>query len=226
MPEGLSVADVGKELAEHDRVTQSRHDRILAIIEIALLSLVTVIVAWTGYSAAKWSTDSRVLIARSAALRAQSNDGVSESFQVATIDRQTFNAWYTAYVAGNRAAMRRAVQLMRLQYRKVFLAWRAKNPDGTARAGELGFAGDVAERQSRARQLGIAAAEKLEQGQKAGETSDKIVRLQVLLAGVLFLVGISTRFPMRAGRYALVVVSVVLLGISLMALATLPRPEF
>jgi hypothetical protein len=49
------------------------------------------------------------------------------------------------------------------------------------------------------------------EGQKAAETGDHYIRATVILASVLFLVGISTQFPLRRGRYALISVGVVLL---------------
>jgi hypothetical protein len=45
----------------------------------------------------------------------------------------------------------------------------------------------------------------------------------VFLATVLFLVGISTHFPLRGVRYALVALGGVLLVVSLVQLAQLPR---
>ena len=44
------------------------------------------------------------------------------------------------------------------------------------------------------------------------------------LATVLFLVGISGHFPVRAGRYGLVGVGVLLLGFSVVQLLGLPSP--
>jgi hypothetical protein len=61
-------------------------------------------------------------------------------------------------------------------------------------------------------------------GESAGTTSDKYIRTTVFLASVLFLVGISTQFPYRGARYALLVVGAVLLVVSLVQVAQLPRP--
>jgi hypothetical protein len=60
------------------------------------------------------------------------------------------------------------------------------------------------------RQPGLRAAaafdkqadESFAEGEDAGTKSDKYIRTTVFLASVLFLVGISTRFPLRGGRYA------------------------
>ncbi|MGZ4312649.1 MAG: hypothetical protein ACXVR1_11160, partial [Solirubrobacteraceae bacterium] len=65
MPEGLSTAEVGKEIAEHKKHAAAdkehdHHDRWLSIVEALLLSLVAVLAAYSGYAAAKWGTESSV----------------------------------------------------------------------------------------------------------------------------------------------------------------------
>ena len=64
MPEGLSAAEVGKELGEHEKHDaahrQEPHDRWLSIVEALLLSIVAVLAAYSGYAAAKWGTESSV----------------------------------------------------------------------------------------------------------------------------------------------------------------------
>ena len=67
MPEGLSPTEVGKELGEHAERHQEhrhRHDRLISIAEAVLLSIVTITAAWSGYSAAKWNTESRLHLAK------------------------------------------------------------------------------------------------------------------------------------------------------------------
>jgi hypothetical protein len=61
-------------------------------------------------------------------------------------------------------------------------------------------------------------------GQSAATTADKYVRLTVLLAAVLFLVGIGSRFPLRGARYGLTALAGVLLVISVVQLLGLPGP--
>jgi len=67
MSEGLSGTDVGKELAEHAKHSRGhdvpdRRDRLLAIAEAVLLSLVTLAAAWSGFAAAKWNGESAELM--------------------------------------------------------------------------------------------------------------------------------------------------------------------
>jgi hypothetical protein len=54
-PEGLSASEVGKELSEHakhakERDESERHLRSLSIAEAVLLSVVTLVAAWSGAS--------------------------------------------------------------------------------------------------------------------------------------------------------------------------------
>jgi hypothetical protein len=50
------------------------------------------------------------------------------------------------------------------------------------------------------------------------------VRTTVYLASVLFLVGISTQFPVRAARYGLIGVGGLILALAVVQLLTLPKP--
>ena len=63
-----------------------------------------------------------------------------------------------------------------------------------------------------------------DQGSDQGNTSDKYIRTTVFLASVLFLVGISTHFPLRSARFVLVGLGGALLILSLVQLVQLPRP--
>jgi hypothetical protein len=62
------------------------------------------------------------------------------------------------------------------------------------------------------------------QGEQAGLTGDHYVRVTVILASVLFLVGISTQFPLRGIRYGLIGVGSALLLFAGEQILTLPGP--
>ena len=70
-----------------------------------------------------------------------------------------------------------------------------------------------------ARSLDARAKTAFVDGEKDRSTADKYVRLTVVLASILFLVGISTHFPYRGVRYGLIGVGVALLVLSLIQLA-------
>ncbi len=84
MAEGLSAAELGKEIGEHgahDRHggSEERLDRLLSITEALLLSLVAVLAAYSGFAAAKWSTESSVSLAKASAAHTKANRAAATS---------------------------------------------------------------------------------------------------------------------------------------------------
>jgi hypothetical protein len=61
-------------------------------------------------------------------------------------------------------------------------------------------------------------------GEHAGETGDKYIRVTVILASVLFLVGISSHFRMRGVRLGLILVGTGLLLFAAVEILRLPGP--
>jgi hypothetical protein len=231
MPEGLSAQDVGRDIAGHSKPNgqddpHGRRDRLVSIVEAVLLSIVALMAAWSGYAAAKWSTESRVSLADASIARTEANRANLQSIDLRNFDSSTFEAWFTAYTAHNRQAMTIAEHRFRPQFHVAFQAWRATKPETNPNAPR----GPTYMPQYRQPGLGKAKAldeqadEDFAAGASAGETSDKYVRTTVFLASVLFLVGISTHFPVRGGRYALVALGAVLLIASLIQLTQLPGP--
>jgi hypothetical protein len=231
VPEGLSATEVGKEIGEHAKhasqhPVHERRDRYLTIIEAALLSVVTLTAAWSGYAAAEWNTESRVDLALASAKRTEANRAADEADSLRNFDSSTFEAWFAAFTVGNEQAAKLAISRFRPEFRVAFDAWRATEPETNPQAPR----GPTYMPQYK--EPGLAEASALDRqadllvvtGEHAGTTSDKYIRVTVFLASVLFLVGISTHFPLRGVRYALIVLGGTLLVLSLVQLAQLPRP--
>jgi hypothetical protein len=231
MPEGLSAHEVGKEIGGHAGPHDNggdggRTDRLVSIAEAVLLSIVALMAAWSGYAAAKWSTESRVGLAEASTARTKANRANLEAIELRTFDSSTFEAWFAAYVADNERAMALAEHRFRPAFSVAFEAWRATKPERNPNAprGPTYMPQYREPGLGKGRALDEQADEAFAAGATAGETSDKYVRTTVFLASVLFLVGISTRFPRRGGRYALVALGTVLLIVSLVQLTQLPGP--
>jgi hypothetical protein len=226
MAEGLSATEVGKEIADHAKHhAHARHD-LLTIAEAVLLSVVTILAAWSGYAAAKWITESRVTLAEASTARVKAGTAAEQALTLRNFDASTFNAWFSAYTVRNQAAMRIAERRFRPQFRVAFDAWRATKPETNpnAPAGPTYMPQYRQPALAKASQLNSDADAMLEKGSSQGNTSDKYIRTTVFLASVLFLVGISTHFPLRGVRLGLVGVGGALLIFSLVQLAQLPRP--
>jgi hypothetical protein len=227
MPEGLAAHEVGKEIGHHSRhTTREQRDRVLSIAEAVLLSLVALLAGWSGYAAAKWSTESRVALADALTARANASRGNLEALSLRNFDSSTFEAWFAAYTAGSEPAMALAERRFRPEFRIAFDAWRATNPESNPRAprGPTYMPQYRQPELARAARLDREADEAFAAGVVAGKRSDDYVRTTVFLATVLFLVGISTQFPLRGVRYGLVAVGAVLLVFSIVQLAQLPGP--
>jgi hypothetical protein len=238
VPEGLSASEVGKEIAEHaDHAEHAEHaeheagehaqrDRWVSITEAVMLSLVAVVAAWSGYSAAKWGTESSLSLAKASATRNKANLASTQALQTRTLDSVSFNAVLTAYESHDTRAFNLTVRRLRPGYRPAFNAWLATHPltNPNAPPGPSYMPQYVIPQEAQAKALNAKADEYFNEGSTAAATSDKYVRLTVLLAAVLFLVGIGSRFPLRAARYGLNVVAGILLIVSVIQLLGLPGP--
>ena len=232
MPERLSPAEVGKEIAEHKKHTvagdteHDRHDRWLSIVEALLLSLVAVLAAYSGYAAAKWGTESSVTLAKASAERTKANRADTEGIVTRTLDSASFNAWFTAFTAGNADAERLAEKRMRPGYRPAFNAWRATDPEHNPSAppGPAYMPQYVVPQDAAAKAHDARADAAFAKGSEAGETADKYIRATVFLATVLFLVGISGHFRVRQARMGLIAAGGLLLAFAVIQLLSLPGP--
>jgi len=235
VPEGLSAAEVGKEIAEHKKHAEheqhGKHDddgqdRWLSIVEAVVLSAVALLAAYSGFAAAKWSTESSVSLAKASALRTKASRADLEALQTRTLDSVSFNAWFSAFVAGNKRAEQLARNRLRPGYRPAFDAWLATDPahNPNSPPGPSYMPQYVIPQQTLATKLDAQADAAFTEGSDAGGTADKYVRDTVFLATVLFLIGISGHVKLRQARYGLVGVGLILLVFSVIQLAGLPAP--
>lgn len=230
------MTDAGMTVEAGDALSEQRrhaahgaptgHDRLISILEAVLLSLVALVAAWSGYCAASWDTRSSDLLAASLELQVAAQAATQEALQIRTFDGVAFDAAFSAYVAGDRPALRLAVRRLRPEYRRVFTEWLAskplKNPDA-ARDPSL-LPGYRIPQEAEGRRLAAQAHASMKAANRAGDHSDKYVRLTVILASVLFLIGISGHFQVRVARYALIGIGSVLILYSVVALLQLPGP--
>jgi hypothetical protein len=231
VPEGLSPAEVGKEIAEHRKHApaseeDSHHDRWLSIVEAVLLSLVAVLAAYSGYAAAKWGTESSVMLAKASTERTFANRADIEGIVTRTLDSASFNAWFSAFTAGNAEAEKLAANRMRPGYRVAFNAWLATDPTHNPKAppGPAYMPQYVIPQEAASKAYDAAANKAFSKGSAAGSTSDDYIRDTVFLATVLFLVGIGSHFRISQARMGLIGVGGLLLIFSVIQLLGLPAP--
>jgi hypothetical protein len=225
----LGPGETSRELAEHAHhrgAPVSRHDRIVSLVEAGLLAVVALLAAWSGFSAAKWSTESRLSIAEASTIRNSANTAQLEGLDARLGDALVFNSWLDAHALGNTEAEAIALRRFRPELRTAFDAWWATNPDTNpdAPAGPQAMPEYEAPGTKEAEKLTHEAEARFASGSDQGKDADDYVRTTVYLASVLFLVGISTQFPVRSARYGLLAIGFVILGFSVVQLVTLPAP--
>jgi hypothetical protein len=233
MPEGLSPSEVGKEIGEHARHAEHqaaesvrRHSRSLSIAEAVLLSVVALTAAWSGYAAAKWSTESSLKLAKASATRAKANRAFQGALTLRSQDAANFNAWFTAYLLGDKKGERVAERRFRPEYDVAFRAWLTTKPftnpnapKGPQYMPEYHPTGAAA-----SKVLDARADAFYSEGEHAAVTGDKYIRVTVILASILFLVGISSQFALTGIRIGLIGVGAVLLLFAAVEILQLPRP--
>ena len=241
MPEGgLSPSEVGKEISAHAKHSQhgvngggqagehhlSRRDQAVTIIEAVLLAVVAVLAAWSGYASAKWATESRLKLAQASTARTQSSSAALTAVEKRNFDASTFNAWFTADVAGDAAKLAVAERRFRPEFHVAFLAWLATDPDHNPNAppGPTYMPEYKQPDQDLATALNTKADALYKAGSLDGTRSDDYVRTTVYLASVLFLVGISGHFRVRGARLGLIAVGMVIVVFSVTQLLLLPKP--
>ena len=230
MPEGFSATEVGKEIGEHAHHAgggaPSGPHRWVVITEAVLLSVVAITAAWSGYASAKWGTESSLQLAKASTMRTKANRADLEAISLRTLDASTFNAWFTAHIAGDKNGERLAIKRFRPVYRVAFDAWLATNPDTNPHAppGPQYMPQYEQPQLALSRRLDLSADAYYEEGSKAAGTADDYIRTTIFLASVLFLVGISSHFPVLGARYALIGLGGIMLIIAIVLLLQLPGP--
>jgi len=229
LPEGLSPLEAHKELEHHERRAAKpagKGGRSLQVAEAIVLALVTLTAAWSGFAAAKWGTESRLQLAAASSARTQANRAEYTALSLRNFDASTFNAWFIAYTLGSPQKMAIAEKRFRPEMRVAFDAWLATHPDTNpvAPAGPTYMPQYHLTQEDQAAALDAAADRHTSLGTRAGIVADNYVRITVVLAGVLFLIGIGSTFSIAGVRYALLGVGGTLLVAAIILILRQPGP--
>jgi hypothetical protein len=167
-----------------------------------------------------------VAFAKASSTRTKASLALIQANQIRTLDSVSFNAAEAAYLSNNTKLFRLTLRRLRAGYRPAVEAWLALHPLKNPKAPpDPSYMPQYRiPQQAEGQALSARADAYFNEGQSAAGTADKYVRLTVFLAAVLFLIGIGSRFPVRAARYGLVGVAGVLLAISIVQILSLPGP--
>jgi hypothetical protein len=201
-----------------------RRDRRVELIAAIMLSIATVVTAWSAYQATRWSGDQAEDYTSASATRTESVRASTEANRQILIDVATFLNWLDAEQSGDHALADDIHARMRKEFLPAFDAWLATAPAGSIPDGtpfELPEYQLAAEAESK--RLENKAAALFEDGNESNEVGDDFVLAAVLFASVLFFSGLAGTFDSLRAQLFLLILGGVMLVIGTVIVVTLPQ---
>jgi len=225
MAETVSTPEVAHTIAHQHGHGMSRRAELIEILEAALLAIVAVATAWSGYQTARWDGRQAHLYGLSNKYRATENRAATLGGQQHIYDTTQFGFWLQSTAQGDHAAAALFARRFSPGFRPAFQAWLKLDPlhNPHAPPGPSFMPQYHNAASERAAVYDGRANVAFERGTHARETGDKYLRNTVLLATVLFLTALAQKFKLEGVRIGLFAVSAVLLVIALYFVGTYPR---
>ena len=229
MPEGANV-----EIAH--KLTEQEHDqhngthargwhRFVEFGEVAILAIVAVATAWSGFQATEWDGEQSRLYGEASTHRFEAEAASTRAGQELTADSSMFTAWLQAHSAGDTALEAEMTRRFTPDYHKAFEAWLALDPfdNPAAPPGPAAMPEYHNTHRAEAEKLNAQAGDLFDEGTEARETGGKYVRATVLFASVLFLVAVGQRFTAHSARLAVNGIATLVLIYTVVSVVDLPR---
>jgi hypothetical protein len=222
---GGSNIEIAQHLSEHSHPSQSLGHQILEIAEAAVLAVVAITTAWSGYQAALWTGHQAERYGQASKLRVQAEGAANFANQERLYNASTVVEWLNAKAHGDKKLADLFERRFLPEFRPAFEAWTKTDPlnNPNAPPGPQMMAEYKSSKAEEAAKLNDQATEAFEQGTLDRQRSDEYVRVTVTLATVLLLIAISQRFTTRAVRVGLLLLATFLLCFPVYRIFTLPR---
>lgn len=190
------IDDKATSPAVHDEAKGDRWHVWLEVIITTMLAFATVGTAWSGYQAARWGGVQSEFYTQAGARRVESVRASNEANSLFFLDVWMYGQWVNATIDGNEDQARFYESRFRDELIPAFDAWWATDPvnNPDAPPGPFGMDEYVLSSAVLAEELQMEAEALFEKGGEANQQSDDYILNTVILASVLFLAGIASRF--------------------------------
>lgn len=196
----------------------------LEIIAAIILSLASLLTAWSSYQAAQWSRTQAIRSNGAVTKMVESSQFATLAGQDALVDVVTFTNWLEAISTQNQGLADFYRSRFRAEFQPAFEAWLAlgplQNPDAPSSPFVMAEY-SPANRRAAAAKEDEAAALQME-ARTAAENSELYVRNTLFLASALFFIGMSRTFATNRVRLALEALAAILLLIGIYNALTVP----
>jgi hypothetical protein len=183
-----------------------RNPDLIEIIEAVLLSLATIVTAWSAYQAALWDGEQSARYTEASAARADGTRLSDTGNAQLSVDLSEFELWLAAETGGNHELAVLIRAQMRDGLEAALEAWTAagglQRTDEAVPASPFSMPEYVIAERALAEGRIAAAEDHFRSGEEANRRSDRYVLVTVVFALVLFVVGIGSKFKqlrVRAG---------------------------
>jgi hypothetical protein len=189
-----------------------------------LLSVATLLTAWSAFQATKWGGVMSIRFSEANAARTESARASGTANSQRTVDVTIFASYVEAVAAERREQEEFVGDRFRDEFRPAFEAWVATQPRVNPEAPPSPFALPEyrLEAEREAGKLAALADRRGQQARDANQQGDDYVLLTVLFASVLFFAGISTKLTSRSPQIATLSVASVLIASGLVVGLTYP----
>jgi hypothetical protein len=199
-------------------------ERWTEIILAVIMGAVALATAWSGYQSARWGGLQTISFSQAGALRTESTRASTAAGQLVQLDIGMFTRWVEAWANDDEDLATFYRELFRDEFAPAFEAWLALDPANNPDAPDSPFGMPEYELNltEEADRLESEAEAAFAEGRAANQQSDEYILNAVILASVLFLAGIATRFDWLPVRVAIIVAAAALLALGLYNLAIYP----
>ncbi len=223
MPEESTDHQATEQPASTPMSPEARGRRVELIAAI-LLSIATVVTAWSAYQATRWSGEQAQDYVTASAHRTESVRASTTVNRQVLIDVNTFIGWLDAHTSGDDALASDIEDRMREEFKPAFRAWLATAPEGELPDGTPFSRPEyVLAAQQDSERLEAEAAASFEAGQRANQVSDDFVLATVMLASVLFFSGLGGTFDSFRAQIFLLILAGLMLLVGSIVVLSLPQ---
>jgi hypothetical protein len=202
----------------------SRFDRWVEFGSAVVLALATVLTAWCGYQAARWSGEQAAAYSQAGAVRTRAAQASNQAMLRISTQVGLFTEYVAALSEDNQDLANFLYSRFSPELRAATDAWLQTEPFTNADAPRSPFdmPGYQVPEQAEAAQLEQDAGVKAQQANDANELADRYVLLTVLFATALFFCGISGKFQWHVIDAVMLAFGTIILFTGLIVMLTLP----
>jgi hypothetical protein len=203
---------------------QRRRVDWLELIQIVLLSIGALLIAWCGNQASQWGSIQSVATSDAIRQTVAAARQAALAGQDRLVDLISFEKWLDATATGNESLAIFHRERFRAEFKPVFEAWLASEPLNNSAAAETPFA--MAEyapmRAQRAFEMDAKSEGLMQQALEASDISGRYVRLTLFYATAMFFAGLTKVFKRRNFQYVMLTISGLFMLVGLSQMARLP----